>query len=172
MDGSTLDDFEFWEPGEPNNYCLDEDCGLVGPFWDGWVDSSCDIEVKCVCQASGTPSSEYEEAKSNLDDTGWGDYDECEDYDEEEEEEEIFDMVDELLWKTEVTQQEVTAILVFVILLFLLMLAFAIYIAVNIMRQRNDAIRSIITEEMTTMTPYAMLQARDSAQGDQGTARL
>ena len=29
-----------------------------------------------------------------------------------------------------------------------------------------------ITEEMTTMTPYAMLQAGDSAQGDQGTARL
>lgn len=172
VDGSSLN-FEYWTPGDPNNYCLDEDCGLVGPSWDGWVDASCDISVKCVCQSSGTPSTEYEAVKADLDATGWGDYDECEDYDEEETEGEIYDMVDELLWRMEVTQGEITAILVFVILLFLLMLAFGVYLAASVMRQRNDAIRSIITEEMTTVTPYAMLQARDSAHDTSGeSARL
>ena len=38
------DTWRNWQPGEPNEWCTDEDCGLLAPgLWDGWVDASCTV---------------------------------------------------------------------------------------------------------------------------------
>jgi C-type mannose receptor len=38
------DTWRNWQPGEPNEWCTDEDCGLMAPgLWDGWVDASCTV---------------------------------------------------------------------------------------------------------------------------------
>lgn len=87
VDGSLFN-YTHWNPGEPNEYCTDEDCGVFLPTWYplGWSDASCTIEgwLRCLCRHGGSPSSTYEDSKDNLasnsqdysdcdtDDDGWG----------------------------------------------------------------------------------------------------
>lgn len=75
--------FTHWSPGEPSEYCTDEDCGMYMPTWFplGWVDTSCTLEnwAQCLCRLGGTPSDEYLASKSNLN-ANDNDYQKC--YDE------------------------------------------------------------------------------------------
>lgn len=61
--------YSHWAPGEPNNYCVDEDCIIFAPYYfDGWIDASCTIdeEVTCICRYGGYPSTYFEVARDNL----------------------------------------------------------------------------------------------------------
>ena len=45
-------DFKAWNKGEPNNFCIDEDCVAMSPtrFGNGWVDISCTVKAQCMCE--------------------------------------------------------------------------------------------------------------------------
>lgn len=50
IDGSDRG-FSAWAPGEPSNWCLDEDCVLIS--WGtsrGWSSVSCSARLRCLCQ--------------------------------------------------------------------------------------------------------------------------
>ena len=52
------DSFRPWNPGEPNEWCTDEDCGVFAPgIFEGWVDASCTVRgwAKCLCRHGGEP---------------------------------------------------------------------------------------------------------------------
>lgn len=44
--------FSSWHPGEPNNYCMDEDCTMISPrMWGAnWVDAACNVKAACICE--------------------------------------------------------------------------------------------------------------------------
>ena len=60
-----------WTPGQPDNWCIDEDCAILGPAWEGWVDASCVVGLACLCErASGgsvdATSEAYEAFRSDV----------------------------------------------------------------------------------------------------------
>lgn len=68
-----------WQPGEPNEWCTDEDCGLLAPgLWDGWVDASCTIPnwARCLCRKGSFAGAAYRRDRPRLD-TNAHDYDDC-----------------------------------------------------------------------------------------------
>ena len=72
-------DYTRWHPGEPNDYCVDEDCTMMAPeLWGRqWVDASCELDAYCLCEHDLKLSPEYTEdiivaLKSNS-----ADYDAC-----------------------------------------------------------------------------------------------
>ena len=74
-----------WQPGEPNEWCTDEDCGLMAPgLWDGWVDASCTIPnwAHCLCRRGQLAGSNYRRDRVRLDQNAH-DYDNCKDKEEE-----------------------------------------------------------------------------------------
>lgn len=108
-----------WEEGEPNQYCdVEEDCAMVGPAWDGWVDVSCGIEVNCLCSTlngqAEALSQEFLDHETDIMKADASDYDACED-DEARKCDDVLDELDEL---RESQNGLVTAIvvLVFVVL--------------------------------------------------------
>ena len=83
--------YENWNPGEPNQYCgVEEDCAMIGPDWDGWVDVSCGIGVSCICSTTNGQaqplSQEYLDHETDIMKGSGDDYDACE-YDDEDEDE-------------------------------------------------------------------------------------
>ena len=73
-----------WQPGEPNEWCTDEDCGLLAPgLWDGWVDASCTIPnwAKCLCRKGSFADAAYRRDRPRLD-TNAHDYDDCKESEE------------------------------------------------------------------------------------------
>ena len=73
------DTWRNWQPGEPNEWCTDEDCGLLAPgLWDGWVDASCTIPnwAQCLCRRGQLAGSNYRRDRVRLDQNAH-DYDDC-----------------------------------------------------------------------------------------------
>jgi hypothetical protein len=70
VNGSTatvgLSTSPHWAPGEPNNWCRDEDCVIIGPY--GWYDAGCDLQNRCLCEYGNgnVTSKDYMENKPNL----------------------------------------------------------------------------------------------------------
>eukprot|EP00928_Gymnodinium_smaydae_P043179 TRINITY_DN28991_c0_g1_i1.p1 TRINITY_DN28991_c0_g1~~TRINITY_DN28991_c0_g1_i1.p1 ORF type:complete len:520 (-),score=43.29 TRINITY_DN28991_c0_g1_i1:118-1677(-) len=53
VNGSNLT-FSAWSIGEPNNWCLDEDCVVLDVMSSpGWRDVSCAVDGFCLCQHTG-----------------------------------------------------------------------------------------------------------------------
>jgi len=76
VDGSTAA-YQAWELGEPNNWCLDEDCAFFSPAeWNNWLDISCAVSARCLCRQGTAPSAEYAESVSALDNAD-PDYQSC-----------------------------------------------------------------------------------------------
>ena len=74
-----------WQPGEPNEWCTDEDCGLLAPgLWDGWVDASCTIPnwAQCLCRRGQLAGTNYRRDRVRLDQNAH-DYDDCKETEEE-----------------------------------------------------------------------------------------
>jgi hypothetical protein len=73
------DTWRNWQPGEPNEWCTDEDCGLLAPgLWDGWVDASCTIPnwAQCLCRRGQLAGTNYRRDRVRLDQNAH-DYDDC-----------------------------------------------------------------------------------------------
>mmetsp|Transcript_40136 Transcript_40136/g.101557 ORF Transcript_40136/g.101557 Transcript_40136/m.101557 type:complete len:269 (-) Transcript_40136:154-960(-) len=61
--------YNSWHPGEPNNFCMDEDCTMISTRMWGldWVDAACNMKAACICQTGTVLSPEYtEEATHEL----------------------------------------------------------------------------------------------------------
>ena len=158
VSGGDLDDFESWESGEPNNWCEDEDCGLIGPseVWEGWVDVSCNVDVKCICQSDSDPSDDYYDSVDDLEDAG-EDYEDCEDGDEEELEEAQWEKQLEMSADLDAIKEQMTAVLVLVSLIFVLALCFVaafLYYRAEAMKAGAGSMSRTATE-MTT--PYTLV---------------
>ena len=79
------DTWRNWQPGEPNEWCTDEDCGLLAPgLWDGWVDASCTIPnwAQCLCRRGQLAGTNYRRDRVRLDQNAH-DYDDCKETEEE-----------------------------------------------------------------------------------------
>ncbi|CAE8585707.1 unnamed protein product [Polarella glacialis] len=74
VDGSNTSNSTLgWTYGEPNNWCLDEDCAYfdvevagsspVAP--NGWHDIECSTRLSCLCQKGGTTSEDFLEWEAN-----------------------------------------------------------------------------------------------------------
>ncbi|KAJ8599154.1 hypothetical protein CTAYLR_008300 [Chrysophaeum taylorii] len=82
--GSLATTYSRWAPGDPDDWCVDEDCALFAPaYFPGWVDASCGLEdsAVCICRAGGAPSAPYESARASLERAA-PNYDECDDDDD------------------------------------------------------------------------------------------
>jgi len=158
VDGHTSD-YTNWEQGEPNNWCLDEDCAVVGPdsSFKGWIDASCNIMMRCLCQDLSTPSYEYTSKVSDLEGTSDGDYDDCED---DEEERENYEYNNEVM---EAMQGEMNSILAIVVIILIVVIITLTLVLVVIFRDTYpqfipSVCRSSETEmEMASVTPYALV---------------
>lgn len=79
VDGSQTT-FSGWRPGEPNNWCVEEDCGVMIPtpgMLAGWDDASCNILAHCLCELGGHSSLRFQNAQNNLIGTGRPQYGRC-----------------------------------------------------------------------------------------------
>lgn len=82
--------FTMWAAGEPNNWCLDEDCVVLGVLGEigvssfdsalqgGWFDLSCSERRHCICQLEGVVSADFIEKEANMSNTSAeGTYEQC-----------------------------------------------------------------------------------------------
>lgn len=69
-----------WTPGEPNEWCTDEDCAIFAPEkFPGWVDTSCTVDgwAHCLCREGAVaPTAAYESTIAMLKENG-NDYGHC-----------------------------------------------------------------------------------------------
>ena len=91
VDTDATSGYRAWNPGEPNEWCTDEDCAVFAPrMFHGWVDASCTIEgwAVCLCRYGGHPSEAYKATRPELD-ANSHDYEEqgCLDHEDEDESE-------------------------------------------------------------------------------------
>mmetsp|Transcript_110709 Transcript_110709/g.191888 ORF Transcript_110709/g.191888 Transcript_110709/m.191888 type:complete len:526 (+) Transcript_110709:58-1635(+) len=72
--------FSGWRPGEPDNWCVEEDCGIMIPRREtlaGWDDVSCNVPAHCLCELGGNSSLRFQFAQNNLIGTGRPQYGRC-----------------------------------------------------------------------------------------------
>jgi len=86
VNGSRTNVSSFWQPGQPDNACVDEDCVVLPnyniflfPVTDmndsdvpaGWTDVACFTLARCICQTGGNATSEdFKASEPNLTATG------------------------------------------------------------------------------------------------------
>jgi len=81
--------FENWAEGEPNNWCLDEQCVAMDTGKSrraansgGWMDIACEVDAWCVCEYGTTYSEKFDEEVVKLLKRNEAAYDDCEEEEE------------------------------------------------------------------------------------------
>eukprot|EP00929_Paragymnodinium_shiwhaense_P013186 TRINITY_DN121045_c0_g1_i1.p1 TRINITY_DN121045_c0_g1~~TRINITY_DN121045_c0_g1_i1.p1 ORF type:complete len:512 (-),score=73.18 TRINITY_DN121045_c0_g1_i1:188-1723(-) len=69
----------YWAQGEPNSWCVSEDCAIIQPGHVGWADVACGTRQLCICEQgeSDKPSNLYLNTRANLTEYGFGSYTSC-----------------------------------------------------------------------------------------------